>query len=82
MGILGSPGFTWTDPEVDQFNIALTKKYASWTEGDLLNHFEIVRHALIELVSELPEDAFSNQDIEAWLAADVVEHFDEHPIPN
>jgi hypothetical protein len=81
MGMLGSPGFTWTDPDVDQFNLMLTKKFMSWSDDDLLKHFEVVRLSLIELVSELPDDAFSNKDIEGWLAADVVEHFDEHSIP-
>ncbi len=81
MGMLGSPGFTWTDPDVDQFNLMLTKKFASWSDSDLLQHFDVVRLSLIELVDELPDDAFSNKDIEGWLAADVVEHFDEHPIP-
>jgi ABC-type Zn2+ transport system substrate-binding protein/surface adhesin len=26
-------------------------------------------------------DAFLNKDIESWLAAHVVEHYDEHAIP-
>lgn len=81
MGILGSPGFTWTEPNVDQFNTMLNEKYASWSDEDVLKHFEVVRVSLVELVSELPDDAFSNKDIEGWLGADVVEHFDEHPIP-
>src|ERR1051325_3904601 len=77
MGMLGSPGFTWTDPDVDQFNRVLKEKYASWSDDDIFKHFDVVRLSLIELVSELPDDAFSNRDIEEWLAADVVEHFDE-----
>ncbi len=80
-GILDSPGFTWTDPDVDQFNVMLTEKFASWSEEDLLQHFDSVRLALIEMVGKLPEDAFLNKDIEGWLAADVVEHFDDHAIP-
>jgi hypothetical protein len=82
MGMLGSPGFTWTEPDVDQFNMMLKKKFASWSEDDLLKHFEVVRLSLIELIDELPEDGFFNKDIEGWLAADVVEHFDEHSIPH
>lgn len=81
MGILGSPGFTWTEPDVDQFNVMLKEKFTSWSEDDLLEHFEVVRKSLIELVDELPDDAFSNKAISEWLAADVVQHFDEHPIP-
>jgi hypothetical protein len=80
-GILDTPGFQWTDSDVDAFNLMLTKKFSSWSEDDLLKHFEIVRLALIEMVAELPDDAFLNVDIEGWLAADVVEHFDEHFIP-
>ena len=80
-GILGSPGFTWTDPDVDEFNGMLKKKFSSWTEEDLLKHFESVRSALIEIVAKLPEDAFLNRDIEDWLAADLVHHYDDHSIP-
>jgi hypothetical protein len=79
-GILDSPGFTWVDPEVDSFNVMLKGKFASWSEDDLLQHFDSVRLALIEMVAKLPEDAFRNRDIEDWLAADVVQHYDDHPI--
>jgi hypothetical protein len=36
---------------------------------------------MIDLTMDLPEDAFFNRDIESWLRDDVVEHYDEHPIP-
>jgi len=80
-GIIDSPSFTWTDPDTDAFNLALTKKYSLWSDDDLLKHYDTVRLALIDLVTELPEDAFMNKDIEDWLAADVVEHYDDHPVP-
>jgi len=80
-GILDSPAFTWQGHEIDSFNIELTQKFATWSDGDLFKHYEGVRLALIDLVERLPEDAFLNQDIESWLADDVVEHYDEHPIP-
>ena len=81
-GILDSPSFTWKDPDVDEFNALLKKKFASWSQEDVLKHFDAVRLALIEMVEKLPEDAFQNRDIEGWLAADVVEHFDDHFIPS
>jgi hypothetical protein len=80
-GILDSPSFTWTDPDTDEYNMVLKKKFASWSDDDLLQHFETVRLALIEMVSKLPDDGFLNKDIEGWLAADVVEHYDDHLIP-
>jgi hypothetical protein len=80
-GILDTPGFMWTDPDTDQYNAMLKKKFASWSDEDLLHHFESLRLTLIEMVTRLPGDAFLNKDIEGWLAADVVEHYDEHIIP-
>jgi hypothetical protein len=80
-GILDSPGFTWTDPETDRFNVELTQKFSTWSDDDLFRHYEAVRSALLDLVADLPDDAFLNKDIEGWLAADVVGHYDDHPIP-
>ena len=57
------------------------QKYAAWSQEDLLAHYESVRLAMIDLTEDLPGDAFLNRDIEQWLADDVVEHYDEHPIP-
>ena len=80
-GILDSPSFTWQDPDVDTFNVELTKKFSTWSDDDLFKHYQNLRLAIIDLVERLPENAFLNKDIESWLAADVVEHYDEHPIP-
>ncbi|HJR80063.1 MAG TPA: ClbS/DfsB family four-helix bundle protein [Anaerolineales bacterium] len=80
-GILDSPSFTWHDHEVDAFNIELTQKFSTWSDEDLFKHYEGLRLAFIDLVKQLPEDAFLNRDIESWLVDDVVEHYDEHPIP-
>ena len=80
-GILDTPGFTWTDPETEKFNVELTQKYSTWSDEDLFAHYETVRHALIDLVAELPDDAFLNKNIESWLAADVVGHYDGHALP-
>lgn len=80
-GILETPGFTWVDPDTDAFNVELTKKYANWSDEDLFRHYDNVRRELIVLVADLPDDAFLNKDIEGWLAADVVSHYDGHPLP-
>jgi len=80
-GILDSPAFTWQSYNVDTFNVELTQKFSAWSDDDLYKHYECVRLALIDLVADLPEDAFLNRDIESWLVDDVVGHYDEHPIP-
>ena len=80
-GILNSPGFTWQSQDVDAFNEELIRKFSSWSDDDLFKHYETVRLALLELTIHLPDDAFSNEDIEGWLKDDVVVHYDEHPVP-
>ncbi|HMR99674.1 MAG TPA: ClbS/DfsB family four-helix bundle protein [Anaerolineales bacterium] len=77
-GILNAPNFAWTSRDTDAFNVELTKKYASWSDGDLFKHFESVRLAMLDLTASLPDDAFKNADIEGWLNDDVVGHYDEH----
>lgn len=80
-GILEIPDFKWTEHDVDRFNLVLKRKFETWSEEDLLEYFGIIRLTLVEMVTRLPEDAFLNADIEDWLAADVVEHYDEHAVP-
>ena len=81
-GIMDSPSFTWEDLDADKFNRKLVEKYKTWSQNDLLAHYESVRRAMIDLTADLPADAFLNKDIEQWLADDVVGHYDEHPIFN
>ena len=80
-GIMDSPSFTWESHDTDAFNLELTQKYSTWSQEDLFAHYEAVRLAMIDLTIDLPDDAFLNKDIETWLMDDVVDHYDEHPIP-
>ncbi len=80
-GILDDPGFQWEERDTDNFNQELVEKYRSWSEVDLLLHFENVRDALLGLVAELPESAMTNEDIRDWLVADVIEHLEDHHLP-
>jgi hypothetical protein len=79
-GILNEPGFTWQDPNTDEFNVELTKKYSTWPYSDLLKHYEATRAAMIELASKISDDTFLNSDIEGWLASDGVHHYDDHKV--
>ena len=81
LGIMESPSFTWESHNVDAYNRELMQKYASWADEDLFKHYEMVRLALIDLMADLPKNAFLNNDIESWLGDNVVGHYDEHPIP-
>lgn len=79
-GILEKPGFTWESHDVDAFNLELTKKYSTWSNDELYQHYEMVRKVMLELTASLPEEAFRNADVEGWLKDDVVAHYDEHSI--
>ena len=79
-GILDDPGFTWEERDTDTFNRELVEKYRSWSEEDLLLHYENVREAMIDLLMELPDTALENKDIHDWLEADVIEHLEDHKI--
>lgn len=80
-GALKDPSFAYAGPgETDAFNAEIISKYKSTSDADLRALYEKKRLEMIELVRSLPDSAFENATIEEWLAADVVEHFDEHAI--
>lgn len=78
-GALKDPSFVYKGPtDTDAYNAEITAKYRGTREEELRTLFEQKRLQMIELVRGLPESAFENPTIEEWLAADVVEHYDEH----
>ncbi|MBK8782271.1 MAG: ClbS/DfsB family four-helix bundle protein [Anaerolineales bacterium] len=80
VGIVSDPNFKWVDVDTDAFNADVIAKYRKLSEEEVQKLFEIKRQDMIRLVQGLPDNAFSIGDIESWLAADMVEHFDEHAI--
>ena len=79
-GILKDPNFKWQNHDTNAFNAELIVKYKKLSDAEVQKQFESKRQDMIKLVNDLPEDAFMNRDIENWLAADIVEHYDEHSI--
>lgn len=80
-GALHDSDFVYNGPaDTDSYNAQVILKYQSMNATDVRTLFEKKRLEMIALVRGLPENAFSNSTIEDWLAADVVEHFDEHDI--
>ncbi len=80
-GAMQDPAFVYAGPaDVDAFNAEIVAKHQAMSEADLRTLFEQKRVEMIALMRELPESAFENPTIEDWLAADVVEHFDEHAV--
>lgn len=79
-GIMSDPQFKWVDVDTDAFNADVVAKYRKLSDEEVQKQFEIKRQDMIRLVQGLPDSALSIGDIESWLAADMVEHFDEHAI--
>jgi len=79
-GIVKDPNFTYAEPDTDAFNTELMEKYSNLSDDMVRNEYEKKRLDMIKLVTDLPQEAFSNKVIEEWIAADVVEHFDDHAI--
>ena len=78
-GALKAPSFVYDGPaDTDAYNAEIVAKYRGTSDADLRMLFERKRVEMIELVRGMPDSAFENPTIENWLAADVVEHFDEH----
>jgi hypothetical protein len=77
-GVLKDPNFKWQDHNTNTFNAELLVKYKKLSDAEVKKQFESKRLDMIKLTNNLPEDAFTNMDIEGWLASDVVEHYDEH----
>jgi len=80
-GALKDPSFVYAGPaDTDAYNAEIVAKYEGMSAEELRALFEQKRLEMIELVRGLPESAFEHPTIEEWLAADVVEHFDEHDV--
>lgn len=79
-GVTNDPNFTYESPDTDKFNADLLVLYKITSAADIRRLFESKRLEMIDLVRDMPESAFENRTIENWLAADVVEHYDEHTI--
>ena len=77
---LEGSGRVWENRDTDAVNAEWIARFHNWSDADLFAHFENMRKAALDAVMDLPDDAFSNKDIEEWLAADVVGHFDDHAL--
>lgn len=66
--------------DLDAFNAAAIEKYKSWSEDDLLIHFENLRQQLIDLVADLPPDSLSNKRISSWLDGCLLDHYKVHRV--
>ena len=79
-GILKDPEYRWASYEVDVFNAQAIRRFSGLEETVVVGSFELARISFAVLVSDLPEEAFTNKKIAGWLYADVIEHLQDHAI--
>lgn len=77
-GIEKDANFVYDEPNTDAFNADIVNQYKDKSADEVRKIFEQKRIVMIDFVKDLDESLFENLTIERWLAADVVEHFDEH----
>lgn len=77
---LADPAHKWQPVDVDAFNAEVIRDYSELDENAVLNSFNYMREAMIDLVSALPDEAFKDEAITDWLEADIVGHLEEHSI--
>ncbi|HKZ44755.1 MAG TPA: hypothetical protein VJZ78_06930 [Anaerolineales bacterium] len=67
--------------DLDVFNAAAIEHFKIWSENDLLIHFDNICNALVTMLVELPDKGLENPRINGWLDACLLEHYQEHKIP-
>ena len=81
MHVLDDPAYKWAPVNVDEFNAEAVKQSSSLSDEEIINSYEVMREAMIDLVTNLPDDAFQNETVQDWLEADIFGHIEEHDIP-
>jgi hypothetical protein len=66
--------------DFDVFNAESLARFKSWSEADLLSHYEAMRQKLITLVSNLTDEQLKIKRVSGWLYGVVVDHAEEHAI--
>jgi hypothetical protein len=64
--------------DVDSFNAAAVDRFGKLEENEVLTAYEKTRRSLLQLVQMAPEEVLSKPNVQAWLRADVIDHYYEH----
>ncbi len=78
--MVADPNYTSRDYDVDSFNAQAVEAYRNFDDDAVIKSFEETRQAWLELVKELPAEAFDNQKIINRLDLELIEHLAEHAL--
>ncbi len=64
-----------------QFNAWAVERFADASPADVEAWYEQQRRAVKQLIQQLPDEALEVKRVYRWLVGTIVEHYDEHPLP-
>jgi hypothetical protein len=67
--------------DVDSYNARAVGRMLALDEAAVAQFFETIRTTFVELVTALPDSAFADPRISDQLYIEVIEHLDEHALP-
>ncbi len=79
--VQADPAFIYMEPDTDAFNAEFVQKFHALSEAEALAQFEETRAAMTGLIRDLPADILGHPLVRDWLFADVIEHLEEHQLP-
>lgn len=71
-------GYHHPERDTDTVNAEAVKAFGKLDESEVWKKFELTRQRLLELAINLRPEIFDHKDVQAWLRADVLEHYYEH----
>ena len=74
------PYFVCRELDTDAFNAEAVKQFGKFEEAEIFRRYEATRLKLLGLVGGLTEAVLNKPDVQDWLEADVIEHYDEHAV--
>jgi hypothetical protein len=78
--LASDPDFRGPDYNVDAFNAAAVERFSDCDEASMIRTFDATRTALIDLVNELPEEAFRKPAVTDRISMEIIGHLGEHAI--
>jgi hypothetical protein len=79
-GYAKDPAYKHPDKDTDAYNAQAVGIFGELTEAEVWKKFESTRQWLIELAINLPDETFDHKDVQAWLRADVIDHYFDHAV--
>ena len=74
------PSFKPADQDVDTFNARAVARFQPIDESTVIQTFDRMRQAWVDLVTRLPEQAFQNEKIAFQLHIELIGHLAEHAL--